>query len=65
LRETISAFITGRDPILHFTRMEGGGDNRFVDGYIENSLIGALPIPPEMRIAREDDGWKWIGNGGK
>jgi hypothetical protein len=63
--DKISPLIASNDPIFHLARLGGGGDNRFVGGYYENSLIGALPIPPAMKIARENDRWQWIGNGRK
>ena len=53
------------DPILHFTRLGEGVDKRSIDGYYEKSLVGALQIPPGMKISKENDRWKWIGNGRK
>jgi hypothetical protein len=48
---------------LHITEAEQSGEDRLLEGYIENSLIGTISLPAGMKIVKENDGWKWAGNG--
>jgi CubicO group peptidase (beta-lactamase class C family) len=48
---------------LHITRAEQFGEQGLFEGYIENSLIGKISLPPGMKIVKESGGWKWSGNG--
>jgi CubicO group peptidase (beta-lactamase class C family) len=48
---------------MHITRVEELGEEALLEGYIENSLIGTISLPPGMKISRLEGTWKWSGNG--
>jgi hypothetical protein len=53
----------GSEIKMHITRATESGDVALLEGYLENSLIGNISLPPNMKITRQNDGWKWSGNG--
>ncbi|KPJ98929.1 MAG: hypothetical protein AMJ60_06670 [Desulfobacterales bacterium SG8_35] len=48
---------------VHITRVEESGEEARLEGYFENSLIGTISLPPAMKTVRQDNRWKWHGNG--
>ena len=48
---------------MHITGVDESGDVAQLGGYLDNSLIGAIHLPPAMQVSRQDSGWKWSGNG--
>ena len=52
-----------REIKIHITKAPESDERGLLEGYIENSLIGAIRLPPDMKIARQDGRWKWSGNG--
>jgi len=48
---------------LHITKAEQSDENRLLQGYIENSLIGTISLPDGMNVIKENGHWKWAGNG--
>ncbi len=48
---------------LHITKAEQSDENRLLEGYIENSLIGTISLPDGMNVIKENGHWKWAGNG--
>jgi CubicO group peptidase (beta-lactamase class C family) len=48
---------------MHITRATESRDVALLEGYLENSLIGNISLPSNMQITRQNDGWKWSGNG--
>jgi ketosteroid isomerase-like protein len=64
LRELLKPFWEDTSKIkFHVTRAEQSGEQGLLEGYIENSLIGKISLPTGMKIVKENDGWKWSGNG--
>ena len=48
---------------LHVTRVEQDGGRALLEGYVADSLIGAVSLPAGMEIVKEGGRWKWSGNG--
>jgi CubicO group peptidase (beta-lactamase class C family) len=48
---------------IHISRVEENAEVTLLEGYIENSLVGTVSLPPGMKIVRQDSSWKWSGNG--
>ncbi len=62
LQKYLQPFTADRDVKLHITKVETSGKERLVEGYLKNSLIGDLNLPPFMRIVQENGQWRWAGN---
>jgi len=65
LSERLKPFFQNHKAKLHFTRMDRFKEGRTVEGYFDQSIIGSLSLPPTMKITKENDQWKWLGNGRK
>ena len=52
-----------REAKIHITRATESGGEGLLQGYIENSLIGTISLPPGMKIVKHENMWKWSGNG--
>jgi CubicO group peptidase (beta-lactamase class C family) len=50
-------------PKIHITGVAETGGEALLEGYIESSLAGTVSLPPGIRVARQESGWKWSGNG--
>ena len=48
---------------VHITSAAESGVEALLEGYIENSLIGTIRLPPGIKIVKQDNRWKWLGNG--
>ena len=48
---------------MHVTGAEETTDSGLVEGYFENSLIGTISLPPNMKTVRHGSAWQWSGNG--
>lgn len=48
---------------IHITKAVEAGDEALVEGFFDNSLIGRVRLPTDMKIIRQDKRWKWSGNG--
>lgn len=49
----------------HINQVEESGTAARFSGYLDNSLIGSISLPPGIRAARKEFGWKWSGNLGE
>ena len=47
----------------HITKTTLSEDQGLLEGYIENSVIGTISLPPGMKIVKQGGVWKWSGNG--
>jgi CubicO group peptidase (beta-lactamase class C family) len=64
LHEIFEPILDGESDIdMHITKATESGDVALLEGYLDNSLIGNISLPPNMKITRQNDGWKWSGNG--
>jgi len=64
MQELLRPFWIKDDNIkIHITGAVEIGEEALLEGYIENSLIGAVRLPPGMKIVRHGSRWKWSGNG--
>jgi CubicO group peptidase (beta-lactamase class C family) len=48
---------------MHITRAEESEKAAELEGYLANSLIGTVRLPPGMQVSRQESSWKWTGNG--
>ena len=48
---------------IHITKAAESGEEGVLEGYIENSLVGTISLPPEMKISKHGNSWQWSGNG--
>jgi CubicO group peptidase (beta-lactamase class C family) len=48
---------------MHITRTQEAGGEALLQGYLENSRVGSIMLPPAMKIARGAGKWRWAGNG--
>ena len=53
----------GRNIKIHITKAIESEEEGLLEGYIEDSLIGNISLPPGMKIIKKDTRWKWTGNG--
>ena len=51
-----------REAKIHITKATESGDDGLLQGYIENSLIGTISLPPGMKIVKHKNRWQWSGN---
>jgi len=48
---------------MHVTGAEETGESARIEGYLENSRIGTVSLPPGMKAVRHGNAWLWSGNG--
>ncbi len=62
LQEYLQPLTAKKDGKVHLTKVEKLGADWLVEGYVKNSLIGDLSLPPFMRIVQKNGQWRWSGN---
>ena len=64
MQELLKPFWAGsRQARMHVARAEEKDGSGLLEGYIEDSLIGTISLPPGMQAEQRDSGWQWSGNG--
>jgi len=62
LQELLQPFTDKREVRIHLTKLEPSDSGWSVEGYVKNSLIGNLDLPPFLRIVHKNGLWRWMGN---
>jgi len=63
LRDVLQSFWKEDSGIkLHITGVEASETAAGLSGYLDNSLIGSISLPPGIQAVKKETGWKWSGN---
>ena len=64
MQELLKPFWAGGQKVeIHVAKAEEIESSSLFEGYFENSLIGTISLPPDMKVVRRDSAWQWSGNG--